>query len=302
MVRGASLAAVVLAISLGAGGAHADTPAADPNASYGDFRKLAGPYRLIDTLVATYAAQHFAGVDADDGFAANRQKLLDIYARHLNTQGDAVSDAVMKRAYGRTQDPVAVAQMTQMAARPGYARYRAVAIDALSHGRDEVYEAQTVLDHDGTLKPDIDNWALYGLDQDMWGAIAADAAQLKTIADAAEAEFAALPGDHTLMAPPVPADYVTGTVVVREAEMAAFYPKRAVAEEVMGSADIDCRVLPNSHFTDCKVVTETPPHVGFGGAAAALYQGSVFMMNKGVKIGPNTRMKAKVRWGFNGMG
>jgi len=45
------------------------------------------------------------------------------------------------------------------------------------------------------------------------------------------------------------------------------YPARALEQGVSGGATIRCKVGMDASLTDCTIVTETPPGVGFGRAA-----------------------------------
>lgn len=54
------------------------------------------------------------------------------------------------------------------------------------------------------------------------------------------------------------------------AEMARFYPDRAVRLEQEGRAVISCEITDAGSVTGCRVVTETPGEYGFGDAALKL--------------------------------
>lgn len=54
------------------------------------------------------------------------------------------------------------------------------------------------------------------------------------------------------------------------AQLAEFYPDRALRNEIKGEATLDCRVTAAGQLTACTVSGETPPHYGFGDAALEL--------------------------------
>ncbi|MDP1618861.1 TonB family protein [Phenylobacterium sp.] len=53
-------------------------------------------------------------------------------------------------------------------------------------------------------------------------------------------------------------------------QMMRAYPQRAIAAGVVGSASLNCLVLPSGAVTDCNVTSETPGGYGFGRAAEGL--------------------------------
>lgn len=53
-------------------------------------------------------------------------------------------------------------------------------------------------------------------------------------------------------------------------QMMDAYPKRALQNDVSGSASLNCLVLPTGFVTDCNVTRETPGGYGFGRGAQSL--------------------------------
>ncbi len=53
-------------------------------------------------------------------------------------------------------------------------------------------------------------------------------------------------------------------------QMARYYPSAAMASSIEGRAVIRCQVTTGGTLTGCSVVSETPAHNGFGGAAVKL--------------------------------
>lgn len=81
------------------------------------------------------------------------------------------------------------------------------------------------------------------------------------------------------VAPPEPVTPPSTDPVIRNptwlakpggAEMARFYPDRAVRMEVEGRAVISCEVTNAGAVTACRVASETPADMGFGAAALKL--------------------------------
>jgi protein TonB len=50
-------------------------------------------------------------------------------------------------------------------------------------------------------------------------------------------------------------------------DMMRYYPERAISGGLGGDVTINCRVGSTLRLEDCKVIAETPVHVGFGDAA-----------------------------------
>jgi TonB family protein len=50
-------------------------------------------------------------------------------------------------------------------------------------------------------------------------------------------------------------------------DMMRYYPERAISGALGGDVTINCRVGSTLRLEDCKVIAETPVHVGFGDAA-----------------------------------
>jgi TonB family protein len=66
-------------------------------------------------------------------------------------------------------------------------------------------------------------------------------------------------------------------------ELARYYPEAAQRKGVGGHARIECRLSDDGVLTDCKVLSETPPGLGFG--QAALEVSSRFQMRPGSRDG-----------------
>ena len=56
------------------------------------------------------------------------------------------------------------------------------------------------------------------------------------------------------------------------AQLRAFYPERALAQSVVGNADLHCRIGAGWNFEACRVTQETPAGLGFGEAAVRAAQ------------------------------
>lgn len=54
------------------------------------------------------------------------------------------------------------------------------------------------------------------------------------------------------------------------AQLATYYPRRAMDDDLSGSATLACTVTAVGRLDDCRVVVETPQGVGFGQAALKL--------------------------------
>ncbi|HET9159032.1 MAG TPA: TonB family protein [Caulobacteraceae bacterium] len=54
------------------------------------------------------------------------------------------------------------------------------------------------------------------------------------------------------------------------ADMLRYYPERAISGALGGDVMLNCRVGGSLRLENCKVVSETPVHVGFGEAALKL--------------------------------
>ena len=50
-------------------------------------------------------------------------------------------------------------------------------------------------------------------------------------------------------------------------DMMRYYPERAISGALGGDVTMNCRVANTLRLEDCKVIAETPVHVGFGDAA-----------------------------------
>ena len=61
------------------------------------------------------------------------------------------------------------------------------------------------------------------------------------------------------------------------AQLAAFYPRRALDDELAGSATLACTVTASGKLDDCRVAAESPAGAGFG--AAALELAAFFQMS-----------------------
>jgi protein TonB len=61
------------------------------------------------------------------------------------------------------------------------------------------------------------------------------------------------------------------------AQLAAFYPRRAMDNDIDGSATLACAVTAIGRLDDCRIVAESPAGVGFG--AAALKLSAFFQMS-----------------------
>lgn len=61
------------------------------------------------------------------------------------------------------------------------------------------------------------------------------------------------------------------------AQLAAYYPRRAMDDDIDGSATLACTVSASGRLDDCRVAAETPAGVGFG--AAALKLAAFFQMS-----------------------
>jgi protein TonB len=72
--------------------------------------------------------------------------------------------------------------------------------------------------------------------------------------------------------PPTPPDIRNPTWLRQPgaAEMARFYPDRAMRMEVTGKATLSCAVTASGTVDSCRVVGETPADMGFGPAAVKL--------------------------------
>jgi len=53
-------------------------------------------------------------------------------------------------------------------------------------------------------------------------------------------------------------------------DIARVFPRRPLRQEVAGRSTIVCHILANGHLTNCSVVEETPPDMGFGEATLKL--------------------------------
>jgi len=61
------------------------------------------------------------------------------------------------------------------------------------------------------------------------------------------------------------------------AQLAAYYPRRAMDDDLDGSATLACTVTASGRLDDCRVVAESPAGAGFG--AAALKLSAFFQMS-----------------------
>ena len=61
------------------------------------------------------------------------------------------------------------------------------------------------------------------------------------------------------------------------AQLAAYYPRRAMDDDMDGSATLACTVTASGRLDDCRVAAESPAGVGFG--AAALKLSAFFQMS-----------------------
>jgi len=61
------------------------------------------------------------------------------------------------------------------------------------------------------------------------------------------------------------------------AQLAQYYPRRAMDDDIDGSATLACSVTASGRLDDCRIAAETPAGVGFG--AAALKLAAFFQMS-----------------------
>ncbi len=61
------------------------------------------------------------------------------------------------------------------------------------------------------------------------------------------------------------------------AQLAAYYPRRAMDDDIDGAATLACTVTASGRLDDCRVAAESPAGVGFG--AAALKLAAFFQMS-----------------------
>lgn len=71
----------------------------------------------------------------------------------------------------------------------------------------------------------------------------------------------------SLLAIPQPSDWLSKPSA---ADMLRYYPERAISGALGGDVTLNCRVTESLRLENCKVVSETPVHVGFGQAALKL--------------------------------
>ncbi len=100
------------------------------------------------------------------------------------------------------------------------------------------------------------------------------AAAAMLVATAAAAAPADLPGDPAARRGALPVEGVitnpTWTRLPTAEDLARYYPPQATIAGVNGRAVMTCLVTAEGSVSDCQVVDETPPGLGFGGAAVAM--------------------------------
>jgi protein TonB len=75
------------------------------------------------------------------------------------------------------------------------------------------------------------------------------------------------------------------------------YPERAMARGVTsGDVVVDCRVSPTGALTDCAIVSEEPPGMGFGYAALAGARRSRIDPSKATVVEGETRISVTTRF------
>ena len=111
-----------------------------------------------------------------------------------------------------------------------------------------------------------------------------------------------VPGPPPPPAPPAPPrpSVITNPDWVQRpngADLARFYPDRALEREITGSATIQCTVRENGSLTDCSVLDESPSGAGFGRAtiqAATRYRMRP-QTRDGAPVG-GARVNVTIRW------
>ena len=76
--------------------------------------------------------------------------------------------------------------------------------------------------------------------------------------------------------------------------MREMYPSRAIGLDLAGSAALDCGVNAEGGLIDGRVLEDTPPYYGFGGAAVSVAQ-TYFRMRLVLRTGAPVSSQARVR-------
>jgi len=69
-------------------------------------------------------------------------------------------------------------------------------------------------------------------------------------------------------------------------DMMRYYPERAISGAMGGDVVMSCKVGESLRLESCKVISETPVHVGFGDAALKL--APLFMIKPQTRTGEST--------------
>jgi protein TonB len=109
-------------------------------------------------------------------------------------------------------------------------------------------------------------------------------------------------------APPAPKTDTTNTPTVITARwaqfpdadaLASYYPSKAAADEIEGSATVQCTVVDTSGRVSCVAVAESPPRYGFGAATVRMVQdrGRVDTSQGTAPVG--SILRQTVKWRLN---